>query len=126
MKIDEMRISARTKNCLKSAGYTDITDIQDMTDEELLDIHNLNEKCLLEIRNEIDKYKKNGVNYNIYFQFDQKSYSTEDLKQIITDVWVYDLGKNKEEIKNVDMYICPEDSKAYYVINGTEEGCFGI
>ena len=127
MKIEEMRVSARTKSCLKSAGFEDITDIIDMTDEELLDIHNFNEKCLYEIKEVIKEVKENGgVNYKMFIQFDDKSYSVADLKQIIKDVWVYDLGRKKEEIKDVELYIKPEESVVYYVVNGTVEGCFEI
>ena len=125
MTIDEMNISARAKNCLKGAGFYDVQEIKDMKDEEFLVIHHFNEKCLSEVRKEIDKYKK-GINYQMFFQFDQKSYSVEDLKNILNDVWVYDLGRNKEEIHDVEMYIRTEDSKAYYVVNGNETGCFSI
>ena len=50
MTIDEMKISARAKACLKNAGYTNVLEIKDLSDEDFLNIHNLNEKVLAEIK----------------------------------------------------------------------------
>lgn len=50
MKIQELNISARARMCLLSAGYEEIEELKDTTDEELLKIRNLNAKGVLEIR----------------------------------------------------------------------------
>lgn len=42
MKIRELTISARAKTCLLAAGYEDIEELESITDEELLNIRNLN------------------------------------------------------------------------------------
>ena len=62
----------------------------------------------------------------VYVQFGEKSYSYEDLVKIAKDVWVYDLGKKAADFKSADIYVKPEESTAYYVINGNVEGKFGI
>lgn len=63
---------------------------------------------------------------NIFVQFGEKSYSTEDLVKIAKDVWVYDLGKKLADFKTVEIYVKPFENVAYYVINETESGSFGI
>lgn len=57
MKIQELNISARARMCLLSAGYEEIEELKDTTDEELLKIRNLNAKGVLEIRRAIGEYE---------------------------------------------------------------------
>ena len=59
-------------------------------------------------------------------QFAGKEYTTERLVEIAKDVWQYDLGNAPEEFKSVVLYVKPEESAVYYVINGTTSGSFGI
>lgn len=59
-------------------------------------------------------------------QFDGKSYSQEDLMSIAKDVWQYDLQNDPADLKEVELYIKPEENTAYYVFNGTEQGSFFI
>ena len=56
MKIRELSISARARMCLLTAGYEDIEELRDITDEELLEIRNLNVKGVTEIRAAIEAY----------------------------------------------------------------------
>lgn len=62
----------------------------------------------------------------IYLQFAGKTYQQKDLVKIAKDVWVHDLGKKVSEFKTVELYVKPEESAAYYVINQTESGSFKI
>lgn len=62
----------------------------------------------------------------VNFQFAGKSYTTEDLVKITKDVWKYDLGKKATDLKTVELYVKPEESLAYYVINGEITGSFAI
>lgn len=62
----------------------------------------------------------------VNFQFDGKSYTTEDLVKIAKDVWKYDLGKKSADFKSVELYVKPEEGQAYYVINGEVTGSFVI
>ena len=59
-------------------------------------------------------------------QFSGKSYSTEDLVKIAKDIWVYDLGKDEADFKSVELYVKPEESSVYYVVNGDVTGSFNI
>ena len=62
----------------------------------------------------------------VNFQFSGKSYTTDDLVKIAKDVWVYDLNKDLKDFKSVELYVKPEESAAYYVVNEEVTGSFGI
>ena len=70
--------------------------------------------------------KTAAVKENISIQFAGKEYTTEQLVKIAKDVWEFDLAKNPADFKEVQLYVKPEEAKAYYVINGTETGSFNI
>ena len=50
VSIDDLELSTRTHNCLKRAGITDVGQILEMDDKDLMAIRNLGEKSLVEIR----------------------------------------------------------------------------
>ena len=70
--------------------------------------------------------KKAELKSEISVQFGGKSYSQEDLLKIAKDVWKYDLGKKVSDFKSVELYVKPEEFRAYYVINGEVTGSFAI
>ena len=58
MLIRDLDISARAKSCLLNAGYNEIEEILEMSNEELLNIHkNINDNCVLIVREAINNYK---------------------------------------------------------------------
>ena len=59
-------------------------------------------------------------------EFAGKAYSTEQLAKIAKDVWVYDLGRKATEFKTVEIYVKPEESRAYFVVNGDVTGSFAL
>ena len=68
--------------------------------------------------------KKAVVKEAISVQFAGKSYTTEDLVKIAKDVWKYDLKQKATDFKSVELYVKPEESMVYYVINGDVTGHF--
>lgn len=64
--------------------------------------------------------KKEAVQ-NVYVQFAGKEILTSALIKLVTEKWVA-LGHRASSIKSLDLYVKPEDSAAYYVINGKESG----
>lgn len=70
--------------------------------------------------------KKTAVKESLHLEFAGKSYTTEDLVKIAKDVWKYDLNKKVSDFKSVELYVKPEESVVYYVINGDVAGNFGI
>lgn len=70
--------------------------------------------------------RKAAVKETVHVQFSGKTYSTEELVKIAKDVWKYDLKKKVGDFKSVELYVKPEESIVYYVINGEERGHFAI
>lgn len=53
VSIDDLDLVTRTHNCLKRAGITDVGQILEMDDKDLMAIRNLGEKSLVEIREKL-------------------------------------------------------------------------
>ena len=70
--------------------------------------------------------KAAAVKESVSIQFAGKDYTTEQFVKIAKDVWEFDLKKDPADFKEVQLYVKPEEAKAYYVINGTESGSFDI
>ena len=66
------------------------------------------------------------VEETVNFQFSGKSYTPEDLMKIFKDVWKYDMNGREEDIKNVELYVKPEENTTYFVVNGSITGSFFI
>lgn len=62
----------------------------------------------------------------VAIQFADKNYTADDLAKIANDVWVYDYGKDASDLKDVQLYVKPEESKVYYVFNNEIAGDFII
>lgn len=69
---------------------------------------------------------KMNAKTEVTIQFGGKSYGTEDLVKIAKDVWKYDLNREENEFQSVELFVKPEESKVYYVINGDVNGSFAI
>ena len=69
---------------------------------------------------------KKAVEAAVVLQFDGKEYTNEDLVKIAKDVWKYDLKQKVGDFKSVKLYVKPEESTVYYVINGDVTGEFAI
>lgn len=57
----------------------------------------------------------------LVIQFADKEY---DYADIIEKCKAAYKGDTKKQIKTIDVYVKPEESKAYYVVNGKAEGAF--
>ena len=66
--------------------------------------------------------KKAEIKTEMYLQFSGKEYSQEEILQKVKDIWTYDLNNNVDDIKDVQLYLKPEESAAYYVVNGNTTG----
>lgn len=62
----------------------------------------------------------------VSLQFAGKDYSVENLEKIASDVWVYDCGRKASELKDIELYVKPEENKVYYVFNAEVTGSFEI
>ena len=70
--------------------------------------------------------KKSAEKCVLHVQYGGKSYSMEDLVKIAKDVWKYDLKRKVGELSDIELYVKPEESKVYYVMNGEFTGSFDI
>lgn len=55
---------------------------------------------------------------NIFVQFNNKETNQQVLVKRIIEKWCTETGKKDKDIKELNIYIKPEDNAAYYVING--------
>lgn len=65
--------------------------------------------------------KEEAVKETIYLQFQGKEISNETIVSMVKSAWT-EAGKNVKDIKTLDVYVKPEESQLYYVINGTDTG----
>ena len=70
--------------------------------------------------------KKTAVAAEVMLQFAEKEYTQESLLKIAKDVWAYDYDKKASELKKVQLFVKPEESKDYYVFNDDITGAFDI
>jgi len=70
--------------------------------------------------------KKAELKSSLCVQFDNKSYSQDDLVKIAKDVWKYDLKQKVGDLTSVELYVKPEESLVYYVMNDAYTGSFSI
>ena len=69
---------------------------------------------------------KKATSVEMHVQFSGKSYSQEELVKMAKDVWRYDLKQKVGELKSMELYVKPEESAVYYVMNEEFTGSFYI
>ena len=58
------------------------------------------------------------VKETVFLQFAGKEYDMEVIKTNVKTAWAAETGKKESDIKDVQIYVKPEESAAYYVVNG--------
>ena len=58
------------------------------------------------------------VNPTYILQFSGKELNTNDIYENVKNSWVEQTQGKAEDIKTVEIYLKPEESRAYYVVNG--------
>ena len=62
----------------------------------------------------------------VYVQYWGKEIHTSEVADRIKKIWTEDMGKKASELKDLKLYIKPEDNGAQYVINGDVTGFIGL
>ena len=62
------------------------------------------------------------VSAEVYVQYLGREILAKDILNNIKKIWTDDMGKKEKNLKDIKIYIKPEESKAYYVINGDVSG----
>lgn len=70
------------------------------------------------------KTAQTGV--EVTLQWNGNDYTADRLLQSAKDVWSFDLGKDAADFKSAQIYVKPEESRAYVVVNGTDSLSFAI
>ena len=58
----------------------------------------------------------------VYLQYLGIECSTDDIIAKVKNIWTKDMGKKAEDMKNIRIYLKPEEMTAYYVINEETTG----
>ncbi len=66
------------------------------------------------------------ANTEVYVQFWGKEVYAKDVVESIKKIWTDEMGKKESELKDLKVYIKPEDNGAHYVINGDITGFLGL
>lgn len=118
MTIREMNISARAKSCLMGAGYTEVDDIRNLSDEELLAIRNLNQRCVEEIRTALNEVSENA-DHNPEMDEDNNS---EDISVGTKDITSSDLEMLKRRFAFVLTTLTEREQKVLILRYGLDGG----
>ena len=70
--------------------------------------------------------KTASVNAEVYVQFWGKEVYAKDIVESVKKIWTDEMGKKESELKDLKVYIQPEDNGAHYVINGDITGFLGL
>lgn len=70
--------------------------------------------------------KKEELQVSLQLQFAGKSYEQDDFVKMAKDVWTYDLNQKEEDLETIELYVKPEESLVYYVMNKEFAGSFAI
>ena len=62
----------------------------------------------------------------VYVQYWGKEIHTSEVADRIKKIWTEDMGKKASELKDLKIYIKPEDNGAHFVINGDVTGFIGL
>lgn len=65
--------------------------------------------------------KEETVKETICLQYQGKDITNETMTSMVKSAWK-ESGKNVKDIKTLDIYVKPEESQLYYVINGDVTG----
>lgn len=66
--------------------------------------------------------KKAEVKTEMFLQFAGKEYTEKEILQKVKDIWTKVLKNKVGDMKDVKIYLKPEESAAYYVVNGDTTG----
>ena len=70
--------------------------------------------------------KKTETVTEVYVQYWGKEIHTSEVADRIRKIWTDDMGKKASDLKDLKIYITPEDNGAHYVINGDVTGFIGL
>lgn len=70
--------------------------------------------------------KKAEKKEDVILQFGGREINDKALVARVNEIWTKDLGKKAADLKELQIYVKPEEYTAYYVINGDVTGSFDL
>lgn len=62
--------------------------------------------------------EKAEIKESVFVQFAGAEYNLDDVKANVKKAWMAETGKKESDIKDIQIYVKPEEHAAYYVVNG--------
>jgi len=62
----------------------------------------------------------------LYIQYAGKEVTEKEIMDRVKEIWTKELGNKVKDMITVKVYVKPEDSAAYYVINGEVAGSIAL
>ena len=78
------------------------------------------------VEKKVRRTAKKEATAEVYVQFMGKEVYAKDVLENVKKIWTEEMGKKEKDLKDVKIYIKPEEYKAYYVINGDITGAIGL
>ena len=66
--------------------------------------------------------EKAEITESVFVQFAGAEYNLDEVKANVKKAWMAETGKSESDIKDIQIYVKPEEHAAYYVVNGEESG----
>ncbi len=98
--LDDLDFTVRAYNCLKRAGIETIESLCNMTEDEVRNIHNFSEKCVIEVKEKLTEIGKN-LKQQIDNTEDNSS-KAEIIEDYITDEELENMNDAKDEEADED------------------------
>jgi hypothetical protein len=70
--------------------------------------------------------KKAAVAASVVLQYGGREFDTAELAEKVKQLWTGEMGRKEAELKDIKVYVKPEEFMAYYVINGDITGSFDL
>lgn len=73
----------------------------------------------------LQEEEKEMKQMNFYVQWNGKEYCQADITEKIKEQWKAE-GNTEESLETLSIYLKPEEARAYYVANGSVQGCVNL
>lgn len=139
----QRRVRHNQKNKKEGAVMTDITEnigvtadiaeeTEDIKEEETAEVVVIEAtvpeaggsvpECNCKEENEVENKKPEAaISHKLYIQYNDLEFSDELMFEAAVNAYCNEYGQDKESVQAVNLYVKPQEGKAYYVINNNAE-----
>ena len=69
-----------------------------------------------------EKKAVSKITSKVYLQYLGREINKDDLVAQVEKIWTDEMGRKASEIRNITLYLKPEENAAYYVVNDEVSG----